>query len=136
MANASWALQKSIHDKLSTDTTITSLLGGQRVFDDVPRGATFPYITFGHSTARDWDTGSDSGDEHILTLHVWSRGPGRREAQNIVGAMKAALHDQTINLLGHRLINLRQEFADARRDPDGETFHGIVRLRAVTEPIG
>ena len=37
-------------------------------------------------------------------------------------------------LTGHRLINLRHEFSEARRDPDGETTHGIARFRAVTEP--
>jgi len=36
-------------------------------------------------------------------------------------------------LSGHRLINLRHEFSEARRDSDGETFHGIARFRAVTE---
>ena len=34
----------------------------------------------------------------------------------------------------HHLVNLRHEFSEARLDPDGDTFHGIVRYRAVTEP--
>jgi hypothetical protein len=43
------------------------------------------------------------------------------------------LHDQDLTLSGHRLVNLRHESSEARRDSDGETFHGIARFRAVTE---
>ena len=53
----------------------------------------------------------------------------------IMAAMRNVLHDKTLALTGYRLVNLRHEFSDARRDPDGETIHGIMRLRAVTEPV-
>jgi hypothetical protein len=39
-----------------------------------------------------------------------------------------------VTLVDHELVNLRHEFSEARPDPDGDTFHGIVRYRAVTEP--
>jgi hypothetical protein len=44
------------------------------------------------------------------------------------------LHDQPLTLVDHDLVNLRHEFSEARPDPDGDTYHGIVRYRAVTEP--
>ena len=84
---------------------------------------------------RDWSTGSEKGDEHALTLHVWSRAGGRREVHEIMGVVKTALHDRALALSGHRLVNLRHDRSDASRDPDGKTYHGVVRLRAVTEPI-
>ena len=59
---------------------------------------------------------------------------GKRQANEIMGAIRTALHDQPLTLTGHRLVNLRHEFSEARRDPDGETTHGIARFRAVTEP--
>lgn len=136
MSSASWALQKSIHTALAADASLLALLGGPRVYDHVPRGAVHPYVTFGQSSVRDWSMGGKEGDEHLVTLHVWSQAAGRGEAQQIIGAMRAALHDKTFDLTGHRLVNLRHEFSEARREPDGERFHGIVRLRAVTEPIG
>jgi len=134
MPSSSWALQQSLLGKLARDATLLSLLGAPRVYDDVPQGADFPYLTFGHSLARDWSTGTDEGSEHILTLHVWSQAKGRKEAHEIMGAVRSALHDQVLSLTGHRLINLRHEFSEARREPDGEIYHGIVRYRAVTEP--
>lgn len=134
MASAGFELQKAVHAALSSDPTLTGLLGGTQVYDDVPRGAAFPYVTFGQTTERDWSTGSDEGSEHLVTLHVWSRAHGRKETDLIAGAMKNVLHGAALTLAGFRLVNLRHEFSDAMRDPDGETFHGIVRYRAVTEP--
>ena len=133
MPSASWSLQRSIFDALSTSPAVLDLLGSPRIFDDVPQKAAFPYLTLGQSTVRDWSTGSDEGSEHLLTLHVWSRADGRRETHELMAALAAALHDQVLPLDGHRLVNLRHELSEARREPDGETYHGIVRLRAVTE---
>lgn len=135
MAGAGFALQQAVFAKLTATPALTALLGGARVYDDVPERAEFPYLTFGQTSERDWSTGTDNGGEHTLTLHVWSRGAGRKEAVEILAAARAALHDAALTLAGHRLVNLRHEFSDARRDPDGETFHGTARFRAVTEPV-
>lgn len=134
MGNASWALQQAIFGNLTSDATLVSLLGDARVWDAVPTRAEFPYITFAQTTERDWSTGSEDGAEHVVSLHVWSRGAGRKEALAIMERLKALLHDAALTLTGHRLVNLRHEGSEVRRDPDGETYHGIVRLRAVTEP--
>lgn len=134
MPSPAWALQQSIFATLAADAPLVGLLGAVRIYDDVPQGAAFPYLTFGHSIARDWSTGSEDGDEHILTLHVWSQARGKKEAHAIMDAVREALHDQALSLAGHRLVNLRHEFSEARRDPDGAVVRGITRYRAVTEP--
>ena len=135
MASSGWELQKAIFAALTADTSLTTLLGGARIYDDVPRGADLPYVTFGQSTVRDWSTGTDPGFEHLFTLHVWTRVNGERQAHQIMTALLAALHDRALALTGFRLVNLRHELSDSFRDPDGETIHGIVRYRAVTEPV-
>jgi hypothetical protein len=134
MSSSSWALQQSIFARLAADAALNGLLGGPRVHDDVPQASPFPYISFGHSLVRDWSTGSEDGSEHVVTLHVWSQGKGKKEAHEIMDAVRSALHDQALSLAGHRLVNLRHELSEARREPDGDTTHGIVRYRAVTEP--
>ena len=130
-----WSLQKAVFAVLEADLTIAGLIGVGHIHDDTPQGGTFPYVTFGQSLARDWSTGTETGAEHVLTLHVWSRSPGKKEAQAIMRALRQALHDQPLALEDHRLVNLRHEFSDTSRDPDGETVHGIVRFRAVTEVL-
>jgi hypothetical protein len=134
MGSASWALQQAIVAGLSDDATLSGLLGGARVWDAVPARAQFPYITFAQTSERDWSTGSEDGSEHIITLHVWSRGAGRREALAIMARVRELLHDASLDLSGFDLVGLRHELSEVRRDPDGETYHGIVRFRAVTEP--
>jgi hypothetical protein len=90
MASASWALQQAIFAALTTDAPLNALLGGTRIYDDVPVRADFPYVTFAGSSERDWSTGGEDGREHILTLHVWSRAGGRKEAHEIMGRRGAA----------------------------------------------
>jgi hypothetical protein len=131
---ASWALQRGVYQALANSSTLTALLGGGKIYDDAPQGAAHPFITFGQSVIRDWSTGTEDGTEHSLTLHVWSRSGGKQQTHAIIEAIKAVLHDQPLLLEDHYLINLRHEFSEARLDPDGDTFHGIVRYRAVTEP--
>ncbi len=136
MPSASWALQQSLYEAITADAGLTGIVGGvPRVYDDVPPAPAFPYITIGQSTVRDWSTGSETGEEHLLTLHVWSRAAGRQETHAVMDAVRSALSDRALTLAGHRLVNLRHELSEARRDPDGETYHGVVRLRAVTEPL-
>jgi Protein of unknown function (DUF3168) len=135
MPTSSWALQKAIHARLLADTALIAALGAPRIYDDVPRQPVFPYVTYGGSTVRDWSTGTDDGHEHVVTLHVWCRGSGRKPAHELLGLIEGAIDQQALTLDGHRLVNLRHEFSDVRREPDGETWHGIMRLRAVTEAV-
>lgn len=134
MPSSSWSLQRAIYDVLVADATVLGLLGGPRIFDAVPDNSAFPYLTLGQSTVTDWSTGSDTGEEHRLALNVWSRAAGRREAHEIMAALRLALHECELELVGHRLVSLRHESSDVRREADGITVRGAVRFRAVTEP--
>jgi len=136
MPSAGFALQKAIYQRLVGDAGLVSALGGARVYDHVPRQVTPPYIAMGRSTVTDWSTGSDDGHEHSLTLHVWSASAGHRETHELMGLVESAIDGAGLALEGHRLVNLRHELSEARRDPEAELYHGIVRLRAVTEPAG
>lgn len=135
MTAASWALQRSIYQALTGSSELTSLLGGDRIYSDAPPAAEFPFITLGQTVNLDWSTGTEDGTEHSLTLHVWSRANSGREVHEILEVIRVVLHNQPLSLDDHDLVNLRHEFMEARLDPDGETMHGIVRYRAVTEPM-
>jgi len=132
---ASAALRAAVHDALAADSALNALLGGPKVYDEPPRAAAFPYVTLGETRVLDWSTGTDTGEEHQLTLHAWSRQGGHREAHLITGALLQALDDAPLTLADHRLINFRFAVADVRRDADGRTYHALVRFRAVTEPL-
>jgi hypothetical protein len=129
-----WPLQQSVFAALGADTQLTALLGPGRIFDDVPQGTPLPYVTLGNVTAQDWSAGSEDGTEHVFTVHVWSGARGKKQAHELLGAIRAALHDQPLAVAGHTLINLRHERSEVRRDLDAETIHATARFRAVTEP--
>ncbi len=133
MTSAARALQKAVYVALVADDGV-GLLIGDRIYDGAPRNAVFPYVTLGRATLTDWSTGTEAGAEHRLTLDVWSRAHGKSECLAIAEAIRVALHDAALALAGHALVNLRFETADTVRDPDGITFHGVLRFRAVTEP--
>ena len=131
---AAAALRAAIHDALVADAVLTNLLGGPKIYDEVPQAAAFPYVTLDEARISDWSTATDAGEEHQLTLHAWSRQGGHREAHMIAGALLQALDDAPLTLSDHRLVNLRFALADVRREADGRTYRALVRFRAVTEP--
>jgi hypothetical protein len=131
-----WPLQQALFAALAADAALTQLIGPGRVFDDVPQGTAFPYVALGPVRAQDWSTGTEPGTEHIVTVHVWSGAPGKKEAHEILGAVCTALHDRPLAVPGHVLINLRHERSEVRRYADGHTVHALARFRAVTEPAG
>ena len=67
MASAGWALQRAVYETLTASAAVNGALGGPRIHDDVSRGAELPYVTIGQSSARDWSTGTEDGEEHTLT---------------------------------------------------------------------
>jgi len=134
MSSPAWELQKAIYSRLVADAPLLALLGGARIYDDVPRGAAFPYVTFGPNTTRDWSTGTEPGSEHTVTLRTWTKAGGEKEVHLLLEAIRTALHDITLTLTGHRLVSLRHELSDSARASDGEIYAGVARFRAVTEP--
>lgn len=128
------SLRAAILGALTNDSPLTALLGGEKIYDEPPRDAALPYVTLGEDTVSDASTSTEAGEEHALTLHVWSRQGGHREAHLIAGAVLEALGEAPLAPDGHHLANLRFVVADVRREADGRTYHGILRLRAVTEP--
>lgn len=116
------------------DNDALGALVGVRVYDDPPADAVFPYVTLGRIETRAADASGAAALDHVVTLHVWSRHGGRAEALSAIAAIRGALHNAALDLDGHRLTLLLVSFTDVFRSGDGRTTHGVVRLRAVTEP--
>ena len=125
--SAAWELQKAVYDVLAGVLTVP-------VHDDVPQGAAMPYVAIGDSTIAAAGTKTDDGEDHSLTLHVWSQYAGRREVKELLGQIKAALHDRPLPLGSHTLVRLRFYFATDFADADEQTRHGVIRFAALTNP--
>jgi hypothetical protein len=133
--NPALALQTALRATLLADAGLVTALGGEQVFDDVPREVPFPYVTIGDIETRDWSTQTSRGHEHTVTIHVWSRYRGRKQVQELIGEIDRILDGADPPISDYRLVNLSTVFWTAQRESDGEVYRGTVRLRAVTEPV-
>lgn len=132
--NAEGALIASIRAAALADAGVAALAAA-RIYDDPPPDVIFPYITLGRVESRAVDTSGVDAVEHVVTLHVWSRYGGRAEALELIGALRAALHNAPLDVEGRRLVLLFAQFSDVFRAGDGRTTHGVLRLRALTETL-
>jgi hypothetical protein len=126
-----WEIQKAIYEELSTFVPLTDIVKG--VYDDVPEQKEFPYVNIGEDTAIAWDTDDSDGTESTLTIHTWSRAPGRKECKEIMQVIYGALHRLEISVDTLHTVFLHWEFSETFLDPDGKTRHGVQRFRYVGE---
>jgi hypothetical protein len=131
--SAETALVAAIRAAAMTDAAVQALIGA-RFYDDPPLDVVFPYVTLGRVESRPVDASAREAIEHALTLHVWSRHGGRAEALDIIGALRGCLHNASLAVEDRRLVLLLAQFSDVFRSGDGRTTHGVLRLRAITEP--
>tara|TARA_R100001440_G_scaffold72257_1_gene95904 strand:+ start:21448 stop:21852 length:405 start_codon:yes stop_codon:yes gene_type:complete len=130
MSIGQFALQSTIFSTLNNDNTLTNTLGAG-VFDEVLENATYPFVSIGEETAVDYSTKDLDGGEFTINIHVWSQYKGAKQTKEIMDRVHDLLHDSSLSVSGFNLINLRFEFSDILRDPDGVTRHGVMRFRAI-----
>tara|TARA_R100001460_G_scaffold29892_3_gene59178 strand:- start:7473 stop:7880 length:408 start_codon:yes stop_codon:yes gene_type:complete len=130
MTIGQFALQEKIFSTLNSDSNLTSTQGAA-IYDEVPENSAFPYVQIGGESASDFSTKDLTGSEVTINLDVWSQYKGSKEVKDLMDRVHTLLHDSSLAVTGHNLINLRFEFSDVLRDPDGITRHGVMRFRAV-----
>lgn len=100
------------------------------VFDAVPEGQAFPYVTIGEDTVVDWSTKTNAGEEITHTIHVWSRYAGKKEAKEILSMVLEAITKQPLVLTGGFSVDYTaMDFMEVFTDEDGLTRHGVLRIR-------
>ncbi len=143
---AALSLQKAVFARVAASAEMKTLIGDPvRLYDRVPRNNPWPgdYISFG-AHGEDDDSAICApgviyeGEEHSLTMHVWSRsvsGPdlGATQAKKIAAALRRCLSNQEIAPDGHHLLHLTHASTNTFADPDGLTTHTVVVFSAQTE---
>lgn len=128
------ALQSAVVARLAADPDVLAITGAGRVFDRQITRAEPPYLVIGAITTSDFSTGDDEASEHRFGIEAWTKQNGRRQAVELADAVRAALHDADLTLVGAVLINLRHERTVSRRAPRTALHVARLRFRAVTEP--
>lgn len=133
MSEPSAQLQKGIYEALIASGPLAAFVS-TRIFDEVPPGSLFPYITISDAQVLDDGNTCESEMFEIFTdIHVWSRTVGLMEAKRISGLVRTAL--MALEAVTDWLVVV-VEFRGARHgfDPDGLTAHSVVTFRFLLQP--
>lgn len=134
MTDAFFNAQQAIYSALAASSEVQSFIGSPvRVYDHVPPGAVFPYVTFGDVRVVPYDTKGESGFEQIVTLNVWSRYRGSKEGKDILQALYNVLHRASLSVSGHVFLFCEFHSADMGTDGDGITYQVAARFAVVTQ---
>ena len=128
-------LHKTVFKTLHQNGNLVTLLGGPNIFDRLPDRKKPPYIVVGDIATTDWSTATEAGEALSFTIHTWSRKADRQQSYTMVELIKTALNGDVVNLTDHNLVNLRCVFSEIARDVSNGFLHGLIRFRAVTEPL-
>ncbi|TWI89377.1 uncharacterized protein DUF3168 [Roseibium hamelinense] len=135
LQSAQGALRKGLFACLAGDATLAGILGGGRLFDQAPRGQSFPYLLLQLVDSKPLLALAEEGLEHGLRLSVFSRNPNRDQAAEAAGRAADVLIHGPVPIDGHRLVNLTIGAVVSRAMRDGRGFQAECILRAVTEPL-
>lgn len=144
------ALRDAVFARLRGDVTLMGLVTG--VFDEVPVGQAYPYITLAEgategrlelpvddrvetATERRFDTFGVTGRQATLLLTIWSQAAGFDQALQILDRVNVLLDGTALTLTGWLLLVLEVVEAQTVREADGVTKRVPVRYRALVQPV-
>lgn len=98
------------------------------VWDAVPPGAEYPYVTLDSIESLNQDFLSSRLDQRLYYLNIWSQVQGQAEVMQIISEIDT-LHESKLALSEGKVISLRIERKRTMRDIDNLTFQGQVTIR-------
>lgn len=126
------AVQASVFSKLDAALTY-SVYDIPPQPDDSGAKTDWPYVTIGRDIVTPWDTNSEVGFSVTITVHVWSKKAGFKEAKTVQGEIYTALHRQSLSVTGYTFIACDIEQEQVIEDADGITIHGIQTFRIILD---
>lgn len=123
MATALAPLQTALYQKLTGSTDLMSLVTG--IFDEVPDGQAFPYVTIGSITETASDAHDHQGLDCTVQIDVWTKGVGTgfKAAYTIYATVDAALDRQPLSVAGFSDVSIACDQHQTLRDPDPDIRH-------------
>jgi len=116
------ALQTGVYSLLSSGQTTP-------VYDDVPKEAKLPFITFGAFTCKKNGAKSIDISDVSLQIHIWSEYYGKSEVNGIADDIATVLASKRIDLSADNFNVIEQDvdFIEAFEEDEGG-YHGVLTL--------
>lgn len=129
--SASLAIQKAVFDRLKGNSFINTKTTG--VSDGFPEQKAFPYITIGDANVNPFTSFGHFGEEVFLSVHIWSRYKGSKEALEIGGKVIELLAHQQLTVTGFGSVPAFFESSQMIVEDDGITRHLFHRYRFIIQ---
>jgi Protein of unknown function (DUF3168) len=134
MSDALFNAQGAVMAALAASAEVQSVLGNPpSIYDHVPPGALFPYAVFGPLHVSPYDTKAESGFEQIVTIDIYSRYRGGKEARDIFQAVYDTLHRANLSVSGEVFISCEFHAATFVVEGDGLTTHAMAQFTLITQ---
>lgn len=131
MSDPSLELQAAMVAVLKGDSPAVA---SGRVYDSVPVGAAFPYVTLGDCQVLPDKAECIDGVEVYPQVDVWSREVGYGETKRIAKRILQLLDDVPLAVAGFHAVVFEIQSVNYLRDPDGLTRHAAMTFHGVLTP--
>jgi hypothetical protein len=130
------AVQAAFFTTAKADVTLMGLLPGG-VWDEPPEKETRDYLVLGDHLSLPDNTHDKYGREITQTFHVWTKSRGTLRGGAIAKRWNALFDHQqdALEVPGHKIVIVRNEFQQALRDPDPQWRQTLIRYRIHTEQL-
>lgn len=126
-------LQAAIFDTLSSDPTLTNLVGSA-IYDELPPGPVEgTYVSIGAEDVRDLSANDVALAAHGISVSVVSGAEGFAEPKAVAAAVSDALVNAAPALSRGRIVSLRFLRARAKRGRAGQVRRIDMTFRAIVE---
>lgn len=109
------------------------LLVADRVYDNVPATAAFPYVTWGPEQAIAEDADCITGFDITIQIDAWSKGVGLPEVKRIAEQVRLALTENELSIDDNALVFIEHRQTRLLPEPDGLTHHAAIEFAAFIE---
>lgn len=121
---------EGVFTRLNASAALTAIVGAS-IFSHVPQDDALPFAVVSLNLGADFGSKSQYGFAAELIVDTWSNNHDIAETLQMQDAIIAALHNQAITVTGAKNICLQKLSVDMFQDPDGQSFHGVTRFRAL-----
>lgn len=109
---------------------------GGRVYDRVPEGPVFPYLTIGDEQVIDDSDQCGEAWDVVVDVHAWSRPVNGSKAEvKAIAAQVVTAIKGIAAVTGFSLDAIHHETTRTLRDPDGKTEHAVATFRLVISAV-
>jgi len=131
MSFHSFDLQSAIYSILNGDATLDSIIGNNKIFDNVPQDTPYPYVVIGNINVINTGTKTLDGNEYNVDIDIWSEYRGKKEISDAMERIYELLHDTTYSVSGANFVNSQVRSTITLVENDGITRHAVLSLSVI-----